>query len=298
MNTELNELGNILLAVTQSISNREWAVIIWISLFVLCQMKRKTFRSCMIQILNLLSNKKIALPLLFCYGYMITYVYFAHKTGFAHFYNAKDFIFWCLLVPIPSMMSYINGDKTDFIKFALSNGTLVSLILALQSYYTFNLLIEFISFPILCFAAALSAYAQTDKKYDSIHKFIDKSMYLIGLLVLLYSLYHAVSDINELIENHFLYSFIFNESLYIIYTPLLYLYCVAAAYEYWFTCIKFRSSKENYKKRCIFFIKKCGLNLSKIRYISKHLHVYVPQTEEQLKIDFMECKNKHHCKNE
>ena len=45
-------------------------------------------------------------------------------------------------------------------------------------------------------------------------------------------------------------------------------------------------------------IKKCGLNLSKIRYISKHLHVYVPQTEEQLIVDYLECNKKYHSNNE
>lgn len=299
MNTKLNELGNILLSVAQSISNRDWAVILWISLFVCYQMKRETFRSCMTQILSLLLTKKIALSILLCYSYMFTFVYFAHKTGFAHLYNAKDIVFWCILVPIPSMMSYIMGNKTDFIRFALGNGTLVSFILALQSYFTFNFLIEFISFPLLCLAAALSAYAQTDKiKYGTIYKFINTSTFFIGLLILLYSLYQAINDVNELVENHFIPSFLFNESLYIIYTPLLYLYCVIAAYEEWFIMLKSRSSTDNYKNRCIFFIKKCGLNLFKIRYISKHLHVYVPQTEEQLIVDFLECDKKYLCKNE
>lgn len=114
---------------------------------------------------------------------------------------------------------------------------------------------------------------------------------------MMYSLYKAFIDIDALISNHFIQSFVFNEALYLAFTPLLYVYCVLAAYEYWFVTLKFRSSTDNYKSRCVFFIKKCGLNLSKIRYISKHLHVYVPQTEEQLIVDYLECNKKYHSNN-
>lgn len=214
------------------------------------------------------------------------------------YFSSEGFAFWCILVPIPSMVGYINGKKTDFLNFAIKNGTLVSLILAVQSYCTFSFVVEFISFPILCILAVVSAFAQIDKKYGSVSKVIGKLIFAVGFVVMMYSLYKAFIDIDALISNHFIQSFVFNEALYLAFTPLLYVYCVLAAYEYWFVTLKFRSSTDNYKSRCVFFIKKCGLNLSKIRYISKHLHVYVSQTEEQLIVDYLECNKKYHSNNE
>lgn len=297
MNISTTELLNILSTFIHSFSNRELSVIIWIILFILCQMKSITFRRCILNVIKLLFSKKIFSSLLFCYLYMIGYVYILYKYGFMHSYLLKDFIFWCVLVPIPSIIGYVSGKKTDFFKFALSNGTVVALILALQSYYTFSFIIEFISFPILCFVAALSAYANTEKeKYGVVNKIIETLFFIVGSFLLAYAIYQALNDLDGLGKNHFIHSFLFNETLYIVFTPFLYLYCVVAAYDEWFTLLEFKSSKDNYKSRCAFFVKKCGLNLSKIRYISKHLHVYVPQTEEQLKIDFSEWNQKYHSK--
>ena len=268
-------------------------------LFIIFQMRRSSFRSSLLQIVKLLCNKKILIPLIICYFYIIGFACILYQYDIMHNFLLKDLLFWCVLVPIPSMVGYINGKKTGFINFAIKNGTPVSLILAIQSYCTFSFVVEFISFPILCILAAVSAFAQIDNnKYGSVSKIIDKLIFAIGFVVMMYSLYRAFIDIDALISNHFIQSFVFNEALYLAFTPLLYVYCVLAAYEYWFVALKFRSSTDNYKSRCVFFIKKCGLNLSKIRYISTHLHVYAPQTEEQLIADYLKCNKKYHSNNE
>ena len=295
----ISDIGRTLSSVQESFTTREWSIVIWIGIFIISQMKRSSFRSSLLQIVKLLCSKNILIPLLICYFYIFGFVCILYRYGMVHSYLIKDLLFWCILVPIPSMVGYINGKKTDFIKFALRKGAFVSFILAIQSYYTFSFIVEFISLPILCIVAAVSSFAQTDNnKYGSVYRVTDKLIFTVGLIVIIYSLYKAMIGIDELIENHFFQSFIFNEALYLVFTPLLYLYCVFAAYEEWFTMLKFKSSTDNYKSRCMFFIKKCGLNLSKIRFISKHLHVYVPQTEEQLIVDFLECNKKYHYKNE
>lgn len=293
------DIGRTLSPILESLTTREWSIITWICLFIISQMKRPSFRSSILQIIKLICNKKILIPLLICFFYIIGFACILYRCGMMHTFLLKDLLFWCILVPIPSMVGYINGKKTDFLNFAIKNGTLVSFILAVQSYCTFSFVVEFISFPILCILAAVSAVAQTDKnKYGYVYTIIDKLIFTIGFVVMIYSLYKSIIDIDALIDNHFFQSFLFNEALYLAFTPLLYIYCVLAAYEYWFVLLKFRSSTDNYKSRCVFFIKKCGINLSKIRYISKHLHVYVPQTDKQLKMDFAECIKKYHCKNE
>lgn len=291
----ISDIGKILSSLQESFTTREWSIVIWIGIFIIFQMKRSSFRSSFLQIVKLLCSKKILIPLLICYFYIFGFVCILYRYGMVHSYLLKDLLFWCILVPIPSMVGYINGQKTNFLKFAIKNGTLVSFILAIQSYCTFSFIVEFISFPILCTLAAVSAFAQTDKnKYGPVSKVLDKFIFAIGFVVMIYSLYKAIIDIDTFIANHFFQSFVFNEALYLAFTPLLYLFCVFAAYEYWFTMLKFRSSTDDYKSRCVFFIKKCRLNLSKIRYISKNLHVYVPQTEEQLIVDFSECNKKYH----
>ena len=294
----ISEIERILYTILKSFTAREWSIIIWIGLFIIFQMRRSSFRSSLLQIVKLLCNKKILIPLLICYFYMFGFACILYQYGMMHNFLLKDLLFWCILVPIPSMVGYINGKKTDFLNFAIKNGTPVSLILAVQSYYTFSFVVEFISFPILCILVVVSAFAQIDKnKYGSVSKVIGKLIFAVGFVVMMYLLYKAFIDIDALISNHFIQSFVFNEALYLAFTPLLYVYCVLAAYEYWFVALKFRSSTDNYKSRCVFFIKKCGLNLSKIRYISKHLHVYVSQTEEQLIVDYLECNKKYHSNN-
>ena len=295
----ISEIERILYTILKSFTAREWSIIIWISLFIIFQMRRPSFRSAIIQIVKSLCNKKILILLLICYFYIIGFACILYQYDIMHNFLLKDLLFWCVLVPIPSMVGYINGKKTGFINFAIKNGTPVSLILAIQSYCTFSFVVEFISFPILCILAAVSAFAQIDNnKYGSVSKIINKLIFAIGFVVMMYSLYRAFIDIDALISNHFIQSFVFNEALYLAFTPLLYVYCVLAAYEYWFVALKFRSSTDNYKSRCVFFIKKCGLNLSKIRYISTHLHVYAPQTEEQLIADYLKCNKKYHSNNE
>ena len=247
------DIGRTMYTILESFTAREWSIIIWIGLFIIFQMRRSSFRSSLLQIVKLLCNKKILIPLLICYFYMFGFACILYQYGMMHTFLLKDLLFWCILVPIPSMVGYINGKKTDFLNFAIKNGTLVSLILAVQSYCTFSFVVEFISFPILCILVVVSAFAQIDKnKYGSVSKVIGKLIFAVGFVVMMYSLYKAFIDIDALISNHFIQSFVFNEALYLAFTPLLYVYCILAAYEYWFVTLKFRSSTDNYKSRCVF----------------------------------------------
>lgn len=295
----ISDIGRALSTVQESFTTREWSIVIWIGIFIIFQMRRSSFQTSLLQVIKSLCNKNILILLLICYIYILGFVFVLYRQGIIHSFLLKDLLFWCILVPIPSMVGYISGKKTDFINFAICNGTIVSLFLAMQSYFTFSFVIEFVSFPILCVAAAVSAYAQTYKdKYETVYKFANNLIFTIGYVTLFVSLFKTITSTETLIEDHFFQSFWFNEILYLVFTPLLYLFCVLSAYQEWFNMLKSRSSKDNYQKRCSFFIKKCGLNLSKIRYISKHLHVYVPQTEEQLNFDFSECNKKYHTKYE
>lgn len=83
------------------------------------QMRRSSFRSSLLQIVKLLCNKKILIPLLICYFYMFGFACILYQYGMMHTFLLKDLLFWCILVPIPSMVGYINGKKTDFLNFAI-----------------------------------------------------------------------------------------------------------------------------------------------------------------------------------
>ena len=177
------DIGRTMYTILESFTAREWSIIIWIGLFIIFQMRRSSFRSSLLQIVKLLCNKKILIPLIICYFYMFGFACILYQYGMMHTFLLKDLLFWCILVPIPSMVGYINGKKTDFLNFAIKNGTLVSLILAAQSYCTFSFVVEFISFPILCILAVVSAFAQIDKKnMDLFPKLLANSYLLLGLL--------------------------------------------------------------------------------------------------------------------
>ena len=146
----ISEIERILYTILKSFTAREWSIIIWISLFIIFQMRRPSFRSAIIQIVKSLCNKKILILLLICYFYIIGFACILYQYGMMHTFLLKDLLFWCVLVPIPSMVGYINGKKTDFVNFAIKNGTLVSLILAVQSYCTFRFVVVFCFWTVTC----------------------------------------------------------------------------------------------------------------------------------------------------
>lgn len=85
------DIGRTMYTILESFTAREWSIIIWIGLFIIFQMRRSSFRSSLLQIVKLLCNKKILIPLLICYFYMFGFACILYQYGMMHTFLLKDF---------------------------------------------------------------------------------------------------------------------------------------------------------------------------------------------------------------
>lgn len=116
--------------------------------------------------------------------------------------------------------------------------------------------------------------------------FFSKVILIINIIIFLFASHSLIFNYETFVENDIVLALILPILLTIWLIPYIYGLAVYSSYETWFVSVLFSSNKDQevYKLRRNLIIEKCSLNLSKINYIKKKLHVFVFQSEEDFRI--------------
>lgn len=274
--------------IIKDTNNREWAILFWISFYILFICFRNSdIRTSFYHLIKSLFATKLIISMIIVYAYMLFAIYIMYHNKLFHIYNAKDICLWLFLIPIPTSTQFITKKDNNYEHLAYNVFSINSIIFFVQNIYVFPLLIEILLFPIIVFIYLLLAYSEQNRKYIEVHKCLNAILVLGNLAVFSYNIYSLCTNWDIIIEGHQIDSFFIEFILTLIYLPMLYFYCVYAEYEYWFVRIKYCSpDMQTYRQRKLYLLKKCGIKLSFIRHMHKRLHVYTTQSWNQFQTDF------------
>lgn len=256
-------------------TTREQAIIIWIAVFLIWSLFQKNLRNSIAGLLRAFFQKKILAAFMMMIFYVGLTVCLLFRIHLWDTLLLKDTIFWIVGT---AFILFLNLNKTAedkdyFKKILFDNLKLILIFTFLINFYTFPLIAELLSLPIIVLIAAMSAYAGTKKEYLPAKKFVDFLLSAWGVFLAIYVIARIFGSYQTLLMTDNLLAFLLPILLTSAIVPFLYGFAVYMAYESLFSRIDFLIGKNNkqlasFGKRKI--LKTFMFNLKKINKFSKN----------------------------
>ena len=218
------------------LNNREWALVIWIFVFVIFTLVspkmgqvRKSFR----KVLKAFFVKAIITTLALMIIYITIIILGLAKIGLWESHQLKNTIVWAISVGALSLFR-IESAKNDphfFKNSVLDNLKLIAIIQFVVGVYTFGILVELILVPILAVLGALLAMAQTDEKYHLVKKIFNGILATLGVVFILHTIYMLATNFREFAKAQTIYNFSIPPLLTFLYLPFIFIMMVFTSYE-------------------------------------------------------------------
>jgi len=260
---------------TTIFTTREQAIIIWIAVFLIWSLFQKNLRNSIAGLLRAFFQKKILAAFMMMIFYVGLTVYLFFRIHLWDTLLLKDTIFWIVGT---AFILFLNLNKTAedkdyFKKILFDNLKLILIFTFLINFYTFPLIAELLSLPIIVLIVAMSAYAGTKKEYLPAKKFVDFLLSAWGVFLAIYVIARIFGSYQTLLMTDNLLAFLLPILLTSAIVPFLYGFAVYMAYESLFNRIDFLIGKNNkqlasFGKRKI--LKTFMLNLKKLNKFSKN----------------------------
>lgn len=215
------------------------------------------------------------------YGWIFFACYIMNLIGIWDNQYIKDVILFALsTIPILIKITEYKSQH-DFGLLIIAQIKYAAFISVYLNIYTFGFWWEILLQLSMCIIVLMKSVIELQNEKDNATKqlygCLNKCNIAFGYFILLFLLYqtciHPLAYTLEMILIGIALPFIFT----IIVTPFLYCLTIYGSYERWFIRLK-RSvcdEKIEYVKRRNLLIRHCGLNLRKLKYIEKHIQLFM-----------------------
>ncbi|KKG75621.1 hypothetical protein [Methanosarcina mazei] len=262
--------------MNDSFSNREAAIIFWIVIFATYFLLTKRIRDSIIDVIKVALNKHI-------FGYVVFYLIYICLFTYVFYYlkwwnasNLKDTAMWFTFCGLQIGYSVVRS-KIEYVywkNLILENLAFIEFEKFFISLYNFSFKVELVLIPIMILAVLLNFYLKrkefADKELDILRYLVNKALILLGILLLLYSFYRAISNPQSIANTNILKSFLLPVVYATISIPFMYALKLYSGYEDLFCRLNFgtkRSKKLNLliKWRLILF---CNFDIRKLQTVA------------------------------
>lgn len=264
-------------------STREIAFMCWMLAGVAAMMFGKNLRKSMLAVVESIFATKIFLVALLLLFYVIVTVWVLWKFNLWETAFIKDTVFWLFSFAMVTFFSINKADDSNYFKTLVKDCFKWTVFIEfVVNFYTFNLAVELIMFPILVFVVLIQAFSQTDKKYQPVTKFATNLLALIGTFYFLYALYKTIVEYNKLFTIQNLQALLLPVILTLTSLPFFYGLALFMQYEALFIRIRFMTkdvAKKKEIRQVIFSVAR--FNLTRLKVIEKKLNKFdVYNTED------------------
>jgi len=261
---------------TNMFNNREIALFIWLSFFVIVVLFKKDIRESLKRVLQAFFKIKLLSINILMLIYVAILIYVLYIIGLWNTALIKDTALWFFGVAFIMLMNTNKANENDkyFKSILIANLKLVVVLEFILNLYVFNFTVELILTPIIIFILMLNVVAETRAEYLIVKKFLDKLLAMWGVFLLIFTAHNIIKDFHSLVNLKNLYSFILPPILTFSYLPFIYFMALYMRYENIFIRIDFSNKDETIKK----FAKRkiltsCHINLKKLNHFSRKIGI-------------------------
>ena len=259
------------------ITNREFAILIWLNIFFLYCLVKKNIKKPLINLIKAAFSKKLIKLYIFIYAYIFLSIYVLYKVQFWNIGMLKDTLVWIITIPIFSVMKAQEDWKLYFKETLKSCFEIYILIEFLGINYPFSIWIELIIIPIVLLFSLVGEFAEKFGGTKEVSIFAYSIVIVLSLISFIHSIKLAINDMQNILNVETLKSIIYIPILTIIYMPITYLIVVFMNYETFCFRVNLKQYLSRKEKRKVIYkaIKNCKLNLNKIKNIKLEEYINI-----------------------
>lgn len=181
--------------------------------------------------------------------YMASVVYFLSEMDLWNAEQIKNTVFWCASVGFMSLFKIesIKKDKSFFKHSVIDNLKLLAILQFVVSVYAFPIWIELLLVPVLVLIGAMSAIAESDKKYHQVKTLLEYCLSIFGIILIVYTLYMLATNFGEFGNGKTAYDFFVSPLLTLFYLPFVFVMLVYSTYEQVFIRLQFSIKNKPYR---------------------------------------------------
>ncbi|MEO9598910.1 hypothetical protein [Parasphingorhabdus sp.] len=220
-------------AFFEQFSNREYAALIWIAIFLIFVMAKPDIRSAFAAVLRVFFHRKVSSVFLIATIYIIGCIWLLSLFSIWTFDNLKAVIAWTLTTAFVTLLgaNKIAEDSSYFSKEVRQLFALTALLTFIIEMHSYHLLLELIAVPIITVLAIMDQYSAGKPEFASIEKLLGCILPVIGGIYFIASLLQTVQlwptlEFAEVLRDFFVPVF-----LSILFIPFLYLLSRYMVYE-------------------------------------------------------------------
>ncbi|KEA63132.1 hypothetical protein ADIMK_2656 [Marinobacterium lacunae] len=218
------------------LNSREWAILVWVLIaigYISRPQRWRTLKEPFLGVLHALGSRHLVSAITLMTIYVIAVIYGLSHFGLWDVTQLKGTLIWFFSVALFSLFRIEDFSESPqkLMGLVADSFKLIVLIEYLVGVYTFHFAIEFALIPLVAFLAAAVAYAEGKPEYQSVHKFLNSVMSIIGTVILGSVVYLLVLDIHQIANSQSAFDFIVPVILSTLYTPFMAFMAVYSTYQ-------------------------------------------------------------------
>jgi hypothetical protein len=270
-------------------NSREIAALIWGGVALVFVLSKATVRQSVLKLFRVFLHPKILLSFGLMAVYVGSTVAALSVVGTWKPFLLKDTVSWFCFTGIGVLFGAVTSDNREnvFRKTVTDSVKIVILVEFLVNTYTFPLACEMMIVPVAGVLAMIDAIAHTDeKKYAPLGRLAAGALSLVGLIVLAFAAFKAISDYHSLRSADALRSLLLAPVLSILFLPFVYLMLVFTKYELIFTRLSFGPGGKTLNRyaKCKIMLH-CRLSLRRVKACLSHHAVDLMHIQSKSDID-------------
>lgn len=204
-------------------TNRELAIIIWTTLFILWGLTKKGIRNASLNVLKCALNSKLLFYFFTYLAYISIFTFLFYYIEIWNLEFLKESILWFLFSGL-SLGIFVVTNKLEIAfwkRIILENFKIAIIVGIIVSSFNFSFAVEIILIPFSTFLILLNTFSESYEEYHNISKYTNISLIIFGLILLFYSSYKLITEITTIESISYFKSFLFPLIYSIVSIPYL-----------------------------------------------------------------------------
>ncbi|MFH0975877.1 MAG: hypothetical protein V1874_08860 [Spirochaetota bacterium] len=220
----------------EMLNSRELSICIWIGIsFIICIIFFSKIKKSIFDVLKAFFCAKLLIPLLFMTIYIMGCIYGLNYLRLWNTDQIKNTIIWYLTTAVVTYFNSLEiANELHYIrKWIKDNLKVIVFLQFIFNFYTFHIIIEFLSVPIFFIIGGMQGFIQSEKNNKNT-KLLKPLNFLIALYVIsviIFTVYSLVTNFNEFAQLKTIYDFVVPIILSLLILPFICILSIFSDYE-------------------------------------------------------------------
>lgn len=222
-----------------SVSNREWASLIWLVAFIAWASVNKPTRKALGALVKSLAKPVLLAPLAVAAVYASLEIYLLAQIGWWTLDNLKSTVLWLITFAFATTFEVATAEdrKAGLLKITRDIVTVTGVLVFITELYSFSLLVELVAMPLVTFIFLMAQMARRKPEHMAVANLFGFLSSLIGLSYFGFSIWKSFEQIQEVVTWEIASEFLDPILLSLGFLPFLYIWRTYVAYNRTFATI-------------------------------------------------------------